>query len=230
MPVVVTWIVIVRRNGDRDARALGGRKQLADVLDGIVLDDAFSKHAPAHAFGAEEVDLRIDHHQRGPREIKLHAGIGQRRLYRVCILGGDAVRIVAHDSGLRSITGKSLCAMAPRWGVVYHRRELHPIALPCAAFARTCRVFTRSSLSWISCPNSSNAPTFRAGCSSLAGSMARWCSTSLLAWRSSMSSVKAGSTWCNPACRRSPSPNPACCFARAAAATSCAPVRHTAPS
>jgi len=88
----------VRGNSDGDACFFGSGKQLPEVIDHIVLHYTLAEYTPAHTFGAEEVDLRVDDHQCCAGQVELHARVRQRRLCRVGIRGGGANRIVAHDS------------------------------------------------------------------------------------------------------------------------------------
>ena len=64
LPVVVMRVVVVRRDEDGNATALCSLEELLQVLDGVVLGDVLSDHAPGHTLGAQKVVLRVGHNKR----------------------------------------------------------------------------------------------------------------------------------------------------------------------
>ena len=91
---MVGRVVVVRRDGDGDVLGLGGNEQALDILDRVVVLDAWSNHTPGDAVRAEEVDLRVGHHKRGARQVELHVARRQGRLGRlgIRVIGGGSGR------------------------------------------------------------------------------------------------------------------------------------------
>ena len=99
LPAMVGGVVVMRGDRDGHAARLGRLHQALDVVDGAVLFDALADHAPGDAIGAQEIDLRVGHDQRGARVIDDHAAGRQRRLLRVRIGVFRSLRVAGDASG-----------------------------------------------------------------------------------------------------------------------------------
>lgn len=69
-PFPVSWIFVVRRDGDSHVAGVSRFEQPREVRDRVVLSDALTEDWPSGTVGAQEAVLGVDHDQRRPGPVE----------------------------------------------------------------------------------------------------------------------------------------------------------------